>query len=576
MDVCAISGVFVIFFGTNCLATNTTYIDDISMETDHVSMDTNMTLQDVVSELHALKLQVFRNKKLMHDEITNVLNKSHELLHKDGHLKVKSNRKQLRQIINHMRRLSLDIRQLHYQTIYMKKGFEISLNNTKTNFGDKFDGVIGSMSNMSDVMDVMTSRVGALEEGMRNAGITVPTKEPVLAMRAISPVVTTVRGQTAVLRCVWSVDGVDQPNISISWSKADGVLPLENVTENGNLIIRDVDYNDSGIYLCRHSERSDDVTPTSVELIVKVPTLTMKVQRQDIAVYRGSKAVLECEITGDVMLTAPVYWTRSNGVLPPQSFINDDKLVIYDVTMRDAGTYVCDVNITEMVVNPGVIRLQVKKESMVRVRLVGGTGLFEGRVEVLYRNRWGTVCDDGWDDEDAKVVCRMAGFTAGGVAKSKAYFGTGSGAIWLDDVNCTGEEDTLEECISNPWGDHSCYHQEDAGVICYVDLPFFGGLRLSGGRLPGEGRVEMNRMGIWGAICDDGWDDRDATVVCRMMGFNFGGFRNRPGVYGIAERPAWMTNVRCYGDEPDIFQCGHRGWGPHECPNENHATVTCA
>lgn len=45
-----------------------------------------------------------------------------------------------------------------------------------------------------------------------------------------------------------------------------------------------------------------------------------------------------------------------------------------------------------------------------------------------------------------------------------------------------------------------------------------GGMRLSGGRLPGEGRVELNRLGVWGAICDEDWDDRDATVVCRMLG----------------------------------------------------------
>ena len=54
----------------------------------------------------------------------------------------------------------------------------------------------------------------------------------------------------------------------------------------------------------------------------------------------------------------------------------------------------------------------------------------------------------------------------GSVALSGAYFGSGSGAILLDNVVCRGTESSLLECSTNPIGQHNCDHLEDAGVRC--------------------------------------------------------------------------------------------------------------
>lgn len=44
------------------------------------------------------------------------------------------------------------------------------------------------------------------------------------------------------------------------------------------------------------------------------------------------------------------------------------------------------------------------------VRLAGGDSRKEGRVEIFLNGEWGSVCDHGWNDVNAAVVCRQLGF----------------------------------------------------------------------------------------------------------------------------------------------------------------------
>jgi len=104
------------------------------------------------------------------------------------------------------------------------------------------------------------------------------------------------------------------------------------------------------------------------------------------------------------------------------------------------------------------------------IRLVGGSNNLEGRVEVLYSGTWGTICDDFWSIEDSHVICRQLGFGPALQATLRASFGQGTGIIWLDNVQCIGNEIRIEYCPHNGWGTHNCHHYEDAGVVCSTGL----------------------------------------------------------------------------------------------------------
>ena len=100
------------------------------------------------------------------------------------------------------------------------------------------------------------------------------------------------------------------------------------------------------------------------------------------------------------------------------------------------------------------------------VRLVNGPTKYEGRVEVYHNGVWGTVCDDGWDLNDAQVVCSELGLGKATAAQHGAFYGRGSGQIWLDDVNCVGTEGTIGNCSHSGWGIEDCFHGKDASMNC--------------------------------------------------------------------------------------------------------------
>ncbi|KAG7461599.1 hypothetical protein MATL_G00192830 [Megalops atlanticus] len=213
-----------------------------------------------------------------------------------------------------------------------------------------------------------------------------------------------------------------------------------------------------------------------------------------------------------------------------------------------------------------------RADASLDVRLVEGDRPCVGRVEVLHEGQWGTVCDDGWDMKDAEVVCRQLGCGAAVEALSSAYFGRGDGTIWMSDVSCSGSESTLTDCDSKGWGNHTCHHKEDAGVICIGKRD----VRLVEGSSHCEGRVEVLHEGQWGTVCDDGWDMTDAEVVCRQL--DCGDAVEAPGSaqFGQGNGTVWMSKVSCTGSESSVKDCTSTDWGKNGCGHKEDAGVICS
>ncbi|XP_012664829.1 scavenger receptor cysteine-rich type 1 protein M130 isoform X1 [Otolemur garnettii] len=101
-----------------------------------------------------------------------------------------------------------------------------------------------------------------------------------------------------------------------------------------------------------------------------------------------------------------------------------------------------------------------------KIRLQDGNTGCSGRVEIWHGGSWGTVCDDSWDLADAQVVCQQLGCGSALKALKEAEFGQGTGPIWLNEVNCKGNESALWNCPAKRWGHSECGHKEDAAVNC--------------------------------------------------------------------------------------------------------------
>ena len=136
-------------------------------------------------------------------------------------------------------------------------------------------------------------------------------------------------------------------------------------------------------------------------------------------------------------------------------------------------------------------------------------------------------------------------YCIGAVSHGRARYGPGFDLpIFIDETDCSGDEERLIECDTLGTGNHNCGHLEDAGVICtrkligvwlrgMCELPYPMSLlhvaipcpvdtfRLTGGldeTGSDNGRVEVCVDEVWGSVCADTFSSTDAEAVCDSLG----------------------------------------------------------
>ena len=64
--------------------------------------------------------------------------------------------------------------------------------------------------------------------------------------------------------------------------------------------------------------------------------------------------------------------------------------------------------------------------------------------------------------------------------------------------------------------------------------------------------------------------------MCKQLGFHQASRAFRGATHGQGSGPIWMDDLACSGNESQLYDCSHRGWGKHNCTHALDASVECS
>nr|XP_024655342.1 uncharacterized protein LOC101472590 [Maylandia zebra] len=225
--------------------------------------------------------------------------------------------------------------------------------------------------------------------------------------------------------------------------------------------------------------------------------------------------------------------------------INSDHNKIYIVKDFDS---LQDI-VVELIIN---VFKSVK--SLDSVRLLNGSSLCSGGLQVKSNQRWSSVCEADFDLQDAEVVCRELGCGPPSLLQG-ALYGEAEAPVWSREFQCGGHESALLDCRSSGSARSSCSPGKAAGLTCSEPV------RLVGGASRCAGTLEVRR-GEWRPVAMDIWNLKDAAAVCGQM--NCGSAVSVGNTQSSSQRSVWWMESHCV----------QAGYALKECASADRSSST--
>ncbi|XP_041452747.1 deleted in malignant brain tumors 1 protein-like [Lytechinus variegatus] len=188
------------------------------------------------------------------------------------------------------------------------------------------------------------------------------------------------------------------------------------------------------------------------------------------------------------------------------------------------------------------------------VKLLSGSGSFEGVVEYRFESEPGLICDSDWSDIEADILCRQLGYQHGSNEKPVSL-GPLSGTIHYHDYHCIGTEDQIGDCTFTvvPRADR-CNSDHIAQVVCGPPIDF--DLRMTGSRFSEQGRLEVFLQGEWGYVAAGYFSRASQDTACRHLGFA-GALYDTYDEFDFARssRPILIDDILCSDSDMKITDC---------------------